>query len=42
MAGSSCLPTASPETVGLSSSQLRQVMDVLHAEVKTDRIPGVT
>jgi CubicO group peptidase (beta-lactamase class C family) len=40
MARASCLPTASPEAVGLSSSQLRQAMDVLQAEVEADRIPG--
>ena len=40
MARASSLPTASPEAVGLSSSQLRQAMDVLQAEVEADRIPG--
>src|SRR5262249_30839470 len=40
MGKASCLPTASPETVRLSSSQLRQVMDVLLVGVKADRIPG--
>ena len=40
MARASYLPTASPEAVGLSSSRLRQAMEVLQAEVEADRIPG--
>ena len=34
MARASYLPTASPEAVGLSSSRLRQAMEVLRAEVE--------
>jgi CubicO group peptidase (beta-lactamase class C family) len=40
MSNTSCLPTASPESVGLSSRQLRQVMNVLATEVEDGRIPG--
>ena len=41
MATASCLPTVDdPKAVGLSSPRLRQVMDVLHAEVDANRIPG--
>ena len=40
MSDTSCLPTATPESVGLSDRQLRQVMDVLSGEVEAGRIPG--
>jgi CubicO group peptidase (beta-lactamase class C family) len=40
MAKAPFLPNASPEAVGLSSSRLQQVMDVLGAEVDASRIPG--
>jgi len=40
MPESPCLPPASPESVGLSSRQLRQAMDVLSSEVEAGRIPG--
>src|SRR5215468_7092947 len=40
MSDPSCLPTATPASVGLSGRQLRQVMDVLNDEVEGGRIPG--
>jgi len=40
MADASCLPTATPESVGLSVRQLRQVMDVLSSEVEAGQLPG--
>jgi len=40
MSDTSCLPTATPESVGLSGRQLRQAMDVLSGEVEAGRIPG--
>jgi CubicO group peptidase (beta-lactamase class C family) len=40
MSDASCLPTATPASVGLSDRQLRQVMDVLDGEVEAGRIPG--
>ena len=40
MSDTSCLPTATPESVGLSGRQLRQAMDVLSGEVEAGGIPG--
>jgi len=41
MARAPCLPTVDdPKAVELSRPRLRQVMDVLRAEVEADRIPG--
>jgi CubicO group peptidase (beta-lactamase class C family) len=40
MSDTFCLPTTRPEAVGLSSPRLRQVMEVLDAEVEAGRIPG--